>query len=155
MGASARPVFRSHATRLVLWVVRPIAATSDGVAPPAASAEPISRLTVRQMASASCSTRPGAGVADRTGAAVRATRSPSRLNRQTRAVVVPASMASRRSGIGQEDAWVHDPLRIQRRLDRPEQRQALRPELAGEIVAPHPPNAVMVREAAAMAIGRL
>ena len=100
IGASGRPVLRSQATRLVRWVVIPIAATSDGAAPAALSAVRISRRTVRQIASASCSTRPGSGVVEATGAAVRATSSPARSNRQTRAVVVPASIASSRSAIG-------------------------------------------------------
>ncbi len=126
IGANDRPPLRSQATRLVRWVVIPIAATSDGGAPAAPRVVRISRRTVRQIASASCSTRPGAGVVEATGAAVRARSWPARSNRQTRAVVVPTSMASSSSAIGEEDARVHDARRIERTPSLPQQCDALR-----------------------------
>jgi len=62
-------------------------------------------------------------------------------------------MASSSSGIGDEHARVHDPVRIDRLLDRAQQIQAACAEFALHVVAAGAADAVVVRKAAAMPAG--
>jgi hypothetical protein len=78
-----------------------MAARSDGVRPIRARASAMVPRVDCQMASASCSTRPGEGARLTTGVVTWVSISPAGVKMQTLRLVVPASRASRSSGIRQ------------------------------------------------------
>jgi hypothetical protein len=89
-----RPVRRSHSRLVSRWLAMPMATICSGAAPSCLSAAGTTRVTLRQISSASCSTQPGCGEWWRCSSWATDTIRPAWSNRMQRVEFVPWSTAA-------------------------------------------------------------
>ena len=92
--ATGAPVARSHSTTVSRWLVTPMAAMSEALAPACLSADRAHSSCVDQISAASCSTQPGLGKICWNSFWAVAMGEPRRSNTMARELVVPWSSAS-------------------------------------------------------------